>query len=1064
MAPDDSLPPEQRDILEAWKTAMSKNAAGDTFSIGAVDKREDIKNLTGEFLSDPDPGTFTEMWKTGYSAGQAVAPTPIPEKWAEKGRSIESLAELIDSIVTSDTYQPEWEDELSAPGSTREFFGWHHADTQPIVTADTRSALSFFGVPQREISRDDTFADQQDAYEAFRSLYEETVGHPTAGTSWEVPINVEIYALCICVNNSEKRLENETQEDFKRLYERIVEAKEASRSEDSDTNTEATGETSEFWHDIRSEQESAEAFLKDPSQEQFNDWLETFPWFVSRWADEKTEGIFAEMDGEAIGATFEDAKETGSIAPVLELPGFGMAAASLALAAIQPEIFIPLNKRATKTLDYLGYNPPKPNTTSESRYQDFNAIVDEFIDRYDLRQYLSDVPDWVTDYQVARYAFYQHNSESIDLAELLSIDVPEGTNEGDEQADLSAKVPDADFYWVNQNRNVELEGQFLRSQDQKWQRDVTVLEQGDIVFHYTDQAICACSVVTDEAYQTEMDGGEYYRVELNTTHLDQPLPLTEIRDTLQDPEVRHEKQRYPLDKNGNVIQAYLCHLTPEAGTYLLETGHVEVPRADAEKQYFWVNSKKTHWHEEGGEVFYSIDGRKNAEAYQSAQPGDQVLVYEISPEKQIVGQASVTQSKNEEASSGAETSDAGVRFRWDRSLDGPTWNEVKTDPALEDSRIVETNKSFVLTELSEEHYKRIVELSQISRFEDYTEELAVPASNITVEQQQLHFPDDQWDRIQTRIEQALANGNHVLLFGPPGTGKTKLARQVCEATVGAENHELVTASADWSTFDTVGGYQTTAKNTLTFEPGVVLDRFQRDTDQSPANEWLIIDELNRADIDKAFGSLFSALTGESVTLPFDGSDGDPIEILDASRRQAEVTDNRFFIPEDWRMLATMNTLDKTSLYEMSYAFMRRWAFIPVGIPDLPPKEDGDGAKLESLVAKYVGVWAADGALPEVEAHYEPIGRIWRAVNEERAIGPAIVEDIYEHVAGTESRQKADYVSPIIMYIFPQLEGLRRDELERLIGDLADIVGDETAELWTVAEDFFQVDLQRTSGE
>jgi AAA domain (dynein-related subfamily). len=287
---------------------------------------------------------------------------------------------------------------------------------------------------------------------------------------------------------------------------------------------------------------------------------------------------------------------------------------------------------------------------------------------------------------------------------------------------------------------------------------------------------------------------------------------------------------------------------------------------------------------------------------------------------------------------------------------------------------------------------------------------------------------------------------------------------VCEATVGTENHELVTASADWSTFDTVGGYQTTAENTLTFEPGVVLDRFQKDTDQSPANEWLIIDELNRADIDKAFGSLFSALTGESVTLPFDGSDGDPIEILDASRRKAEVTDNRFFIPEDWRMLATMNTLDKTSLYEMSYAFMRRWAFIPVGIPDLPPKDDGDGAKLESIIANYVRVWIADGALQEVEAHYEPVGRIWRAVNEERAIGPAIVEDIYEHVAGTESRENADYVSPIIMYIFPQLEGLRRDELERLIRELTEIVGDETAELWTVAEDFFQVDLQRTTGE
>ncbi|MFC4799447.1 hypothetical protein ACFPA1_08755 [Neobacillus sp. GCM10023253] len=28
----------------------------------------------------------------------------------------------------------------------------------------------------------------------------------------------------------------------------------------------------------------------------------------------------------------------------------------------------------------------------------------------------------------------------------------------------------------------------------------------------------------------------------------------------------------------------------------------------------------------------------------------------------------------------------------------------------------------------------------------------------------------------------------------------------------------------------------------------------------------------------------------------------------------------------------MNAFDKASLYEMSYAFMRRFAFIPVGVP------------------------------------------------------------------------------------------------------------------------------------
>ena len=172
---------------------------------------------------------------------------------------------------------------------------------------------------------------------------------------------------------------------------------------------------------------------------------------------------------------------------------------------------------------------------------------------------------------------------------------------------------------------------------------------------------------------------------------------------------------------------------------------------------------------------------------------------------------------------------------------------------------------------------------------------------------------------------ALDSGRHVMLTGAPGTGKTSLAYVLADLardSVRCTGYLAVTASAEWGERHTIGHYADTPEG-IVFQPGVFLDAIQ-------TGRWLIIDELNRADFDKAFGPLFTVLANQPVTLPYKrAGHTEPLSIVPAGAPVPPHTD-AMTVPRHWRIVATMNDFDRSSLHKLSYALMRRFAFVEVG--------------------------------------------------------------------------------------------------------------------------------------
>lgn len=312
----------------------------------------------------------------------------------------------------------------------------------------------------------------------------------------------------------------------------------------------------------------------------------------------------------------------------------------------------------------------------------------------------------------------------------------------------------------------------------------------------------------------------------------------------------------------------------------------------------------------------------------------------------------------------------------------------------------------------------------------------------------------------------------MILTGPPGTAKTTLAELTCVLASSAElcsGYTLTTATSDWTTYDTIGGLRPNGSgNALEFREGLFLEAAR-------AGRWLVVDELNRSNFDRAFGQLFTVLSGQSVVLPYeDPANGRRIALIpEGAAGRYDAADYALLrIRRSWRIVATMNVFDKSLLFEMSFALMRRFAFIEVPSPS---------------AAVFATLWRRElDGLPEkriVETEHVLTGLLeLRSVKD---IGPAVFIDMArfsrEYIGHDMPGSAQELTFQLFYsYLLPQFEGVTRlqgldlfRKARRLVGSqhgdrlrstLTDVLGVELPTSPLPADDESDRDLQADSDE